>query len=111
MARWETHRVDTNAEELYAAARKLGFSVVPIDRPIDALFGIYDQTVAVEVKTATGKLRREQVKFFKTFKGAKRELRTVGDVIALYRDMRARHDWIFYNEHGELPISSVKGRR
>ena len=95
MARWETHRTDENAEALYAAARKLGFSVAIINRPVDALFGIYNQSVAVEVKTATGALRRAQVKFFKTFKGLAVSIRTTGDVIALYREMRARHDLLF----------------
>ena len=95
MARWETHRTDANAEAIYAAARKLGFSVEKINRPVDALFGIYGQSVAVEVKTATGALRRSQVKFFKTFKGLAVSIRTTGDVIALYREMRARHDRLF----------------
>ena len=95
MGRYAVHRTDTNAVEIYKAARKIGFSVVTIHRPIDSLWGIYDQSVAVEVKTTAGKLEPGQVKFFETFKGMKREIRSVGDVIALYAEMRARHDVLF----------------
>ncbi len=95
MGRYEVHRTDENADELYKAARKLGFSVALIGTPTDALFGIYDQTVAVEVKTATGKLRPRQQRFFRRFKGYKARVRTVGDVLALYQELRRRHDLIF----------------
>ncbi len=95
MGRYEVHRTDGNADELYRAARKLGFSVEMVGTPVDAIWGIYDQTVAVEVKTATGKLRPRQKWFFRRFKGYKARVRTVGDVLALYQELRRRHDLIF----------------
>ena len=95
MARWATHQVDSNADDLYAAARKLGFSVEKIDRPVDALWGIYDQTIAVEIKLPKGKLEPAQAKFFKSFKGRAAIIRTTADVIELYREMRARHERLF----------------
>ena len=91
MARWETHQKDGNAEALYAIARGLGFSVEVINRPVDALFGLYDQTVAVEVKMPLAPLERGQVKFFRTFKGLCRVLRTPEDVARLYEELRDRH--------------------
>ena len=54
-----------------------------------------DQTVAVEVQQRAGKLELRQQKFFATFKGMKAILRTTGDVVALYRELRRRHDLIF----------------
>lgn len=98
MARWETHRTDANAEELYETARRLGFSVELTNRPTDALFGIWDQTVAVEVKMPKGKLEPGQVKFFKHFKGCKRIIRTATDVFHLYAELRERHDKLFAKE-------------
>lgn len=92
MARWETHRSDGNADEIYKAARKLGFSVEKLNRPVDALLGIYDQSVAVEVKMPKGTLEPDQVKFFRTFKGMKAILRSVEDLIALHKELRERHD-------------------
>ena len=92
MGKYAVHQVDANAEELYAAARKLGFSVVKIGAPTDALFGLLDQTVAVEIKMLKGKLRVKQARFFSTFRGMKREVRTVGDVLSLYRELRVRHE-------------------
>ena len=87
MARWETHQTDGNAQEIYAAAKKLGFSVVKLNRPVDALWGIYDQTVAVEIKQPKGKLEPAQVKFFRDFRGMTRVIRTVDDAIRLHRDL------------------------
>src|SRR4051812_28455013 len=92
MARYEVHRTDANAAEIYKAAKQLGFSVEKLNRPVDALLGIYDQTVAIEVKLPDGKLEPGQVKFFKGFKGMKRILRSTEDLIALHRELRERHD-------------------
>jgi hypothetical protein len=69
MARYEVHQTDGNAEDIYRAAKKLGFSVEKLNRPVDAILGIYDQTVAVEIKMPKGKLEPGQVKFFREFKG------------------------------------------
>lgn len=93
MGKYAVHQVDANAEELYAAARKLGFSVIKTGAsPVDSWWGLLDQTVAVEIKTLKGKLRPTQARFFRTFQGMKREVRTVGDVISLYRELRERHE-------------------
>lgn len=95
MARWEIHQSDSNAAELYKSARRLGFSVQVLNRPIDAIFGIYDQTIAVEVKTEKGKLEPSQRTFFRTFKGLKAIIRSRGDIFELYAELRRRHDLIF----------------
>ena len=92
MARWQVHQSDANAAAIYRAAKKLGFSVHLIGRPVDALLCLYGQTAAVEVKTADGKFRPDQLKFFKNCKGLVRVVRTESDVLALYRFMRDRHD-------------------
>ncbi len=95
MARWEVHQTDGNADEIYRAAKKLGFSVEKLNRPVDAMWGIYGQTVAVEVKLPKGNLEPRQKKFFSTFKGYKWIVRSVSDVIELHREMRLRHDLLF----------------
>ena len=95
MGRYPIHQVDGNADEIYKAARKLGFSVEIIHAPVDSIWGIYDQTVAVEVKLPNGKLEPKQEKFFKTFKGAKVIVRDIAGVMNLYTTMRKRHDAMF----------------
>lgn len=85
-------KVDGNAAELYRAAVKLGFSVEVMHKPVDSIFGIFDQTAAVEVKQGDGKLEPKQIKFFATFKGLKVIVRSMGDVLELYRIMRRRYE-------------------
>ena len=82
MGRYEVHQTDGNAHGLYEAARKMGMSVEVINRPVDALVGFQGLTVAVEVKTERGKLRRGQVQFFERFTGAATIWRTLEDVQA-----------------------------
>lgn len=98
MGRYEVHRTDANAEELYETARRLGFSVEKLDKPVDSMWGIWDMAVAVEVKMPSGKLRPKQAKFMRTFKGMKRTVRTATDVFHLYQEMRERHDKLFAKE-------------
>lgn len=88
MARWSTHRSDANAEDLYAAARKLGMSIEVIQRPVDAIGGAYGFTVAIEVKTKKGALEPDQVRFFDEFRGAKVIWRTLEDVQATHNNLR-----------------------
>lgn len=82
MSRYEVHQTDQNAPALYEAARKMGMSVEVINRPVDALVGYQGLSIAVEVKTEKGKLRRGQVQFFERFTGAATVWRTVADVVA-----------------------------
>lgn len=100
MSRYEVHQTDANAHGLYDAARKMGMSVEVINRPVDALVGFQGLTIAVEVKTEKGKLRRGQVQFFERFVGAATVWRTLEDVentrAALTiqaKRIRGRSDW------------------
>jgi hypothetical protein len=85
MGKYAVHRSDANAEELYDAARKLGMSIAITHRPTDAICGKFGFTVAVEVKTKTGKLEPEQETFMRDWKGAACVWRCLEDVEATHR--------------------------
>lgn len=100
MSRYEVHQTDANAHGLYDAARKMGMSVEVINRPVDALVGFQGLTIAVEVKTDKGKLRRGQVQFFERFVGAATVWRSLADVQATRKQLsdqakriRGAGDW------------------
>jgi len=80
MGKYAVHRSDGNATELYDAARKMGMGVEIIHRPVDAIVGKFGFTVAVEVKTPTGKLEPEQSDFLRDWPGAACVWRTFEDV-------------------------------
>ena len=90
MGKFPIHRVDANAEELYAYARELGMSVKVIHTPLDALFGVFGLTVVVEVKTEKGAVESRQLKFMHEFKGKTACVRNREHVYELYRELKAQ---------------------
>lgn len=91
MARWAA-KVDANQAELIAVLEKCGATVYIIKEPVDLLVGYMGVTCAVEVKNVKGKNRqtKQQIEFFKEFKGMKWIIRDVGDCLTMLADMRGR---------------------
>lgn len=88
MGKFQVHRSDGNASELYDYLRSHGASVEMIGRPLDALVGYQGVTAVVEVKMPKGKLRPGQVDFLTAWRGLAVVLRSEADCDDLLREMR-----------------------
>ena len=86
------YRVDENHHAIVQAFEDMEFEVVnsaKVGTGVPDLFvSKYGKTVAVEIKTASGALNEEQVKFMDKWKGRYLVVRTVGDVVQLENDLR-----------------------
>ena len=61
---------DTNEPEIVAVLRAHGFSVYPLDQPLDLLVGYMGRNYLVEVKMPKAKLTPAQVEFLKGWRGS-----------------------------------------
>lgn len=76
MAKYSYHRVDANAAAILSALEQAGASVYR-GGPLDAILGFRGDTVLVEIKTATGKLRASQQAFLARWRGNAFVIRTI----------------------------------
>lgn len=83
MARWLTHRADTNEARIIAALESRGATVHKCGQPVDLIGGFRGVTFLAEVKTIRGNLRESQRKFLETFQGLAVVLRTPADAHVL----------------------------
>ena len=79
---------DANEADLFTELRAWGLSVVPIDKPADALCGYMGRSYLVEVKTPKGKLTGPQEDFLATWQGDYTILRSVEDAREFARSVR-----------------------
>lgn len=82
-------QVDANHAEIVDAFRKMGATVLDLSRVgggcPDLLVGRRGENLLVEVKTARGKLRETQQKFFSEWRGQCCVVRSVADVLVIMR--------------------------
>jgi len=73
MPRYAAKR-DASEPEIFQVLRKFGFSIEPMDKPVDALVGFRGRTFLVEIKTGRkgyGKaLNKNQQEFADTWRGS-----------------------------------------
>jgi hypothetical protein len=82
MSKYHVHQLDSNHRDIVAALEAGGFSVESLGRPVDIAAGKDGKTYLFEIKTAKGKLRISQQKFFARWRGHAAVLRSVEDVLA-----------------------------
>jgi hypothetical protein len=75
MARYSYHQLDANAKGIKAALIAVG-ATVDHRCPLDWLVGFRGANYLLEVKTAKGKLRPSQERFFAGWQGQKALVRT-----------------------------------
>ncbi len=85
--RWDAKR-DENEPEIVATFEGLGCSVYKIGQPCDLLLGYKGESFLIEVKTKTGKLTPNQVKFTKGWKGSYFIVRSADEAIELINKIR-----------------------
>lgn len=71
---------DGNEPEIIDELRAHGFSVYPMDQPLDLLVGFRGRTYLVEVKMPKAKLTKTQEEFLEGWRGDATILRTNEDV-------------------------------
>lgn len=82
MARYSYHRLDANAQVIRDGLEAVGASV---DHrcPLDWLVGFRERNYLLEVKTAKGKLRASQERFWASWRGQKALVRTLDEALAV----------------------------
>lgn len=95
--RWAKRR-DSNELEIIDEFERLGFSVCRIDTPLDLIVGKNDRNYLVEVKTASGRLTKDQQQFIRDWQGQFAVVRTVEEVRILAR--------LWYNKSTDQPIGA-----
>lgn len=78
-------RKDANHNDICDALRALGYTVLDLSRlgdgAPDCLVGNGNKNVLLEIKTKTGKLKPDQVKFFEYWKGPKAVVRDISEAL------------------------------
>lgn len=80
MARYSYHRLDGNAKAIRDGLEAVG-ATVDHRCPLDWLVGFRDRNYLLEVKTAKGKLRASQKRFWDSWKGQKALVRTLHEAL------------------------------
>jgi hypothetical protein len=80
MAKYAYHQLDANHRDIRAGLEAVGASV-EVKSPLDLLVGYRGKNYLIEVKTAKGKLRPSQVKFFDRWKGQAIVVRTMDEAL------------------------------
>lgn len=70
---------DANEGEIVDQLRAHGFSVYPLDQPLDLLVGYMGKNYLVEVKAPKGKLTDPQVKFIEGWRGSVEIIRSTDE--------------------------------
>jgi len=79
---------DIAEPEIFDTLRRFGLSVVPTDKPLDAVVGYRGRTYLVEIKTGKAHLTAYQREFFAAWPGHAVVLRNVEDAEKFARDLR-----------------------
>jgi len=82
VARYSYHRLDANHVEIRDGLKQCGCSVSE-KGPLDLLVGYRGRNYLIEIKTAKGKLRPSQEKFFAEWRGQKALVRTLDEAVAI----------------------------
>ena len=86
-------RVDRNQEEIVAALRGIGCSVLHLHTVghgcPDILVGKFGRNILIEIKAEDGELTEDERKFFERWYGQVTIVRTVEDALRLLEDMEA----------------------
>ena len=80
MARYAYHRLDANHAAIRDGLEAVGASVEP-DGPLDLIVGFRGRNYLLEVKTAKGKLRPSQERFWAHWRGQKALVRTLEEAL------------------------------
>ena len=78
---------DANEPIILTTLEAFGFSVFPLDLPLDAVVGYGGRTFLVEVKAAKGQLTDAQRKFLETWRGQHIVLRTHAEAAEWAREV------------------------
>ena len=73
--KWKNKR-DGNEAEIVDELRAHGFSVYPLDHPLDLIAGYMGRNYLIEVKTPKGKLTPAQVEFLEGWRGSANIIRS-----------------------------------
>jgi len=83
---------DGNEAEIIAELRAHGFSVYPMDQPLDLLVGYRGRTYLVEVKLPKANLTKPQIEFLDGWRGDATVLRDSEDVAMFARAVKGMTD-------------------